>query len=150
MMFYIGRDCGPRDVIPLQGTVDFVDSGMICKDIQGKQYKLCRLDFEYFESEEFQYVFTPDYKEIEEANKALLPTNTDIHIPGLDLNLKREHYYRANCTPCFVYQRVPPPNRQDIREYLDDIGVEYYYPMEIMTKDYHRHIDGLYVIPCNK
>lgn len=147
MMFYIGKDCSPEDIVPLVGTKEFTVRGIICKDIDNIQFKLCYLDFEYFVEEEFQYVFTPIYEEIDKANQVLDKYVMDIFIPGLDLELKKEKYYRANCTPCFIYQRVIPPNRNDIREYLDDIGVRDYFPMEIMFKDYHRHSDGLYVIP---
>ena len=147
MMFYCGRECGPHDVIPIDAELAFVKSGIICRDIEGVQYKVCRLDFEYFETEEFQYVFTPYYDVIDKLYKE---KGVYIDISGLDLELRKEHYYRANCTPSFVYHHVLPPTRQDLREYLDSIGVKEYFPMEIMIKDYHRFNDRMYVIDYNE
>jgi hypothetical protein len=55
----------------------------------------------------------------------LLDSETFQGIPGINLDLKKKQYLRENKIPTFIYERVPQSNREDIRELLDEVGLEY-------------------------
>lgn len=84
--------------------------------------KIAKLTYEIFEDESYQYTFEPYYDVIDGlGNKA--------DIPGIDLELRREKYYRVNMVPIFVSDRTFPKSRVEARKLLKDRNLSYYSPM---------------------
>lgn len=81
-------------------------------------FKLAKLTFERFDDESFQYIFKPYYDIIDSFD--------DIDIPGIDLSIQREEYYRVNLTPVFITKRVVPKYRVNLHEVLNELGLDYY------------------------
>lgn len=82
-------------------------------------FKVAKLTFERFEDESFQYTYEPYYDVLDCLN---------IDIPGIDLTLKKEKYYRVNMTPVFISERSVPRNRVNLLEELKSEGLDFYHP----------------------
>ena len=76
--------------LPLQGKPYYRNSGIIyALDRIGSKYAVSRVDFERYDDQNFQYIFSPEWSVID-----TLPPSIFQGIPGLDLRLER--YYRVN------------------------------------------------------
>lgn len=107
---------------PLSGKPYYRNSGIIyAVDRSGDKYAVSRVDFERFDEQNFQYIFTPEWSVID-----TLPASIFQGIPGLDLSLRLERYYRVNMTPYFISERTPSEGREDLWELLDEVGLDYY------------------------
>ncbi|MBQ7015746.1 MAG: recombinase family protein [Firmicutes bacterium] len=107
---------------PLSGKPYYRNSGIIyAVDRSGDKYAVSRVDFERFDEQNFQYIFSPEWSIID-----ILPTSIFQGIPGLDMSLRLEHYYRVNMTPYFISERTPSESREDLWELLDEVGLDYY------------------------
>jgi hypothetical protein len=84
------------------------------------KYNVCYLEQIFYEDDTFEYVFRPNYAVIE-----LLDSEIFQGIPGLNLDLKKKEYVRKNKMPTFIYERTPQSNREDLWEFLDEVGLEY-------------------------
>ena len=82
-------------------------------------FKVAKLTYEKYEDESFQYVFEPFYDALDVLK---------IDIPGIDLTLRKELYYRVNLTPVFISERTTPKNRVNLRDELKDQNMDYYQP----------------------
>lgn len=49
-----------------------------------------------------------------------LPASIFQGIPGLDMSLRPERYYRVNMTPYFISERTPSEGREDLWELLEE------------------------------
>lgn len=107
---------------PLEGSPLHRSAGVICAvDAQGVRYSVGEIAYEQYGEENFQYILTP-YWEIVDA----LPADIFQGIPGFDMDLRLEHYYRVNYVPVFITERTPGENREDLWELLDSVGLDYY------------------------
>lgn len=107
---------------PLSGKPYYRNSGIIyAVDRSGDKYAVSRVDFERFDEQNFQYIFSPEWSVID-----TLPTSIFQGIPGLDMSLRLERYYRVNMTPYFISERTPSEGREDLWELLDEVGLDYY------------------------
>lgn len=108
--------------MPLQGVPYYRNSGIIyATDRTGCKYAVSRIDFERYDDQNFQYIFSPEWSVID-----AIPSSIFQGIPGLDLALRRERYYRVNMTPSFISERTPSESREDLWELLDAVGLTYY------------------------
>lgn len=120
----INTNWQPRNRIttPLEGTPAFVNSGIIKAVMKsGEKVSVGRIDYQEFDEENFQYVISP-YWEIVDG----LPPSVFQGIPGIDMDLRLEHYYRVNYIPTFIAERTPSENREDLWELLASVELEYY------------------------
>ena len=111
------RDWQPRNRIttPLAGTPSYVNSGIIKAVMKnGEKISVAQIDYQEFDEENFQYVISP-YWEIVDG----LPASVFQGIPGIDMDLRLETYYRVNYIPTFIAERTPSENREDVWELLD-------------------------------
>lgn len=116
---YEGKNMYTR---PLQGEPYYRNSGIIyAVDRCGNKYSVARVDLERFDDQNFQYVFTPDWDTIDS-----LPTSIFQGIPGLNMSMRLERYYRVNMTPYFISERTPSEKREDLWELLEEVGLDYY------------------------
>ena len=107
---------------PLQGTPYHRSIGIIkAIDLDGSHYCVGEISYELFDEQNFQYVVTPYWEQI-----AYLPKRIFSGLPGFDLDVKREHYYRVNITPTFIQMRTPSESREDLWELLEEVGLDYY------------------------
>lgn len=107
---------------PLSGKPYYRNSGIIyAVDRNGDKYAVSRLDFERFDEQNFQYIFSPEWSVID-----ALPTSIFQGIPGLDMSLRFERYYRVNMTPYFISERTPSEGREDLWNLLNAVGLDYY------------------------
>ncbi len=114
----------PRNEIttPLEGTPSYVNSGIIKAIMKsGEKISVAQIDYQEFDEENFQYVICP-YWEIVDG----LPANVFQGIPGIDMALRLERYYRVNYIPTFIAERTPSENREDLWELLASVGLDYY------------------------
>lgn len=117
-------DWQPRNRIttPLVGTPSYVNSGIIKVVMKsGEKISIAQIDYQEFDEENFQYVISP-YWEIIDG----LPTSVFQGIPGIDMDLRLESYYRVNYIPTFIAERTPSENREDLWELLEAVGLDYY------------------------
>ena len=107
---------------PLVGSPCYRNSGIIyAVDRNGYRYAVSRIDFERHDDQNFQYIFSPEWSVIDS-----LPASVFQGIPGLDMSLRLERYYRVNMTPYFISERTPSEGREDLWELLEDVGLDYY------------------------
>lgn len=107
---------------PLQGKPYYRNSGIIyAVDRSGSKYAVSRVDFERYDDQNFQYIFSPEWSVID-----TLPASIFQGIPGLDMSMRLERYYRVNMTPYFISERTPSESREDLWELLEEVGLDYY------------------------
>lgn len=87
----------------------------------GEKISVAQIDYQEFDEENFQYVIRP-YWEIIDG----LPTSVFQGIPGIDMDLRLERYYRVNYIPTFIAERTPSENREDLWDILESVGLDYY------------------------
>jgi len=111
-----------RITTPLTGT-PFYDSSGIIKAVMknGEKVSIAQIDYQEFDEENFQYVFSP-YWEIVDG----LPASVFQGIPGIDMDLRLKNYYRVNYIPTFISERTPSESREDTRELMDSVDLNYY------------------------
>ena len=117
-------DWKPRNIIttPLEGVPTFINSGIIKAVMtSGEKVSVGQIDYQEFDEENFQYVITPYWDIID-----ILPANVFQGIPGIKMELRLKHYYRANYIPTFIAERTPSENREDLWELLEAVGLDYY------------------------
>ena len=141
---YVCRDWVPRNEYtdPIREKPAYRNSGIIkALTEDGEKIQVGRIVYESFENEEFQYIITPFWDIID-----MLPGSVFQGIPGIDMELRLEHYYRVNYTPVFMTERSPGPNRVDLWELLDSVGLNYYDRLEwLIRTDLRAAVDNLIV-----
>lgn len=127
---------------PLEGKPYYRNSGVIyALDRGGSKYAVSRIDFERYDEQNFQYIFSPEWSVIDS-----LPASIFQGIPGLDMSLRLEQYYRVNMTPYFISERTPGEGREDLWELLEEVGLDYYDRFEwLLRTDMRCGIDNLIV-----
>lgn len=111
-----------RIATPLAGTPSYINSGIIKAVMKsGEKISVAQIDYQEFDEENFQYVISP-YWEIIDG----LPASIFQGIPGINMDLRLEHYYRANYIPTFIAERTPSENREDLWELLEAVNLDYY------------------------
>lgn len=107
---------------PLIGKPIYVNSGIIkAVTKNGEKISVAQIDYQQFDDENFQYVFYPYWEIIDN-----LPASVFQGIPGINMDLRLEKYYRVNYTPTFIIERTPSKNREDLWELLESVGLDYY------------------------
>ncbi len=141
---YVCRDFVPINeyTTPIKEKPSYRNSGIIKAVTEdGEKIQVGRITYESFESEEFQYIITPFWEIID-----TLPTSVFQGIPGIDMDLRLEHYYRVNYVPVFMTERTPGPNREDLWDLLDSVNLPYYDRLEwLIRTDLKAACDNLIV-----
>lgn len=141
---YVCRDWEPRNeyTTPIKEEPYYRNSGIIKAVAEdGEKIQVGRITYEAFENEEFQYIISPFWEIVD-----MLPPSVFQGIPGIDMDLRLEHYYRVNYTPVFMTERTPGPNREDLWELLDSVKLTYYDRLEwLIRTDLRAAVDNLIV-----
>lgn len=110
-------------------------TGLIClKSKTNIEFVVCRLDYIVNEDETYKFIFTPYYDVID-----LLDSSFFQGIPGIEVQLRKEHYIRENFNPVFISERVPSINRDDYFELLDSVGLDYMDPIKYLIKTKYKY-----------
>ena len=120
----VRTDWAPKNRIttPLTGTPYYVNSGIIKAVMKsGEKISVAQIDYQEFDEENFQYVIIP-YWDIIDG----LPASVFQGLPGIDMELRLDRYYRVNYIPVFITERTPSENREDLWEILESVGLDYY------------------------
>ncbi len=83
-------------------------------------FKVVRITYELFEDESYQYLFEPYYDVVD----GLEPVDWG-GIPGIDLTLRKDCYYRVGVIPTFISERTPSPNRVNLHEELRSANLDH-------------------------
>lgn len=76
-----------------------------------------------------------------------LPKGLFQGIPGLNLDLGRESYYRVNIIPSFINMRTPNEKRDNVNELMQSVGLDYYDRFECLLRSEIRcGNDNLFVV----
>ena len=127
---------------PILDTPIYRNSGIIkAVTKENEKIQVGKITYEQFENEEFQYIISPFWPIID-----TLSTKVFQGIPGIDMSLRLEHYYRVNYVPVFITERTPGPSREDLWELLESVGLDYYDRLEwLIRTDLRAAIDNLIV-----
>ena len=117
-------------------------NALIClKDDFGIEYVICKIEYKIWESEEFEYRFTPIYPVID-----LLDSSLFQGIPGIDLDKRKPEYVRKNVVPTFISERAPGSNREELWKLLEDCNMWYLNQLEWLSRTDTQYVgDRLYV-----
>ena len=135
-------NCKNEYATPIEGIPYYSSSGIIyANDRRGKKFAVCTIRHERFDDQNFQFVFSPMWKVID-----ALPPSVFQGIPGLDLSLRLENYFRVNMTPVFISERTPGEGREDLWQLLENVGLDYYDRFEwLLRSDMRCGTDNLTV-----
>ena len=107
---------------PLVGRPYYRNVGIIkVYDRYNRNYNVGEVIFERFDDQNFQYIIKPYWQFIDE-----IPNGLFQGIPGIDMELRRDVYYRVNMTPTFISMRTPSESRENVRELMRLVGLDYY------------------------
>ena len=144
MKTYVRTDWVARNEYtkPILDTPIYRNSGIIkAVTKENEKIQVGKITYEQFENEEFQYIISPFWAIID-----TLSTKIFQGIPGIDMSLRLEYYYRVNYVPVFITERTPGPSREDLWELLESVGLDYYDRLEwLIRTDLRAAIDNLIV-----
>ena len=135
-----------RITTPLAGIPSYVNSGIIKATMKsGEKISVAQIDYQEFDEENFQYVISP-YWDIVDG----LPASIFQGIPGIDMDLRLEKYYRVNYIPTFIAERTPSENREDLWEILETVGLDYYDRFEWLLRTTMRSANDNLIVERKK
>ena len=144
MKTYVRTDWVARNEYtkPILDTPIYRNSGIIkAVTKENEKIQVGKITYEQFENEEFQYIISPFWPIIDTLSSKVFQG-----IPGIDMSLRLEHYYRVNYVPVFITERTPGSSREDLWELLDSVGLDYYDRLEwLIRTDLRAAIDNLIV-----
>lgn len=117
------------------------ESAMICAESASGMIPVCRLEYYEDESNNFYYVFTPVYENIDK-----LSYNEFHGIQGVNLNLRKKEYVRKNYVPTFISERSPIPTRMNLNDLMDEAGIEKYNPVLWLKKTKMKYFGDNYIV----
>ena len=128
---------------PLDGSPYYSSTGIIkVFDRHNKVYDVGEITFDRFDNQNFQYIFKPYWELIKK-----IPAGVFHGIPGINMDLHKEAYYRVNMTPCFITMRSPSKSRDDVRELMESVCLDYYDRFEWLLRSEMRcGNDNLFVV----
>ena len=107
---------------PLVGRPYYSSAGIIkVYDRNNRDYNVGEVVLERFDEQNFQYIIKPYWELIEDIPHGLFQG-----IPGINMDIRKESYYRVNMTPAFISMRTPSESRENVRELMESVGLDYY------------------------
>lgn len=125
------------------GTPYYKSVGIIkVYDKYNRDYNVGEIIFERFDEQNFQYIIKPYWELIK-----FIPEGIFQGIPGINMNIKKESYYRVNMTPVFISMRTPSESRENIQELMTSVGLDYYDRFEwLLRSEAKCGDDNLFVV----
>lgn len=90
-------------------------------DRDNNTYLVGEIVFERFDDRNYEYIIKPYWNCIDSLPKGLFQG-----IPGINMDLRKEAYYRVNMTPSFISMRTPSQSREDVSNLMKSVGLDYY------------------------
>lgn len=128
---------------PLVGRPYYRNVGIIkVYDRNNRNYSVGEVIFERFDEQNFQYIIKPYWKLIDSIPEGLFQG-----IPGINMDLRRDAYYRVNMTPILISMRTPSESRENVRELMKMVGLDYYDRFEWLLRSEARcGDDNLFIV----
>ena len=130
-------------ITPLTGKPYYRSVGIIkAYDKYNRNYSVGEIILERFDEQNYQYIIKPYWELIEH-----IPHNVFQGIPGINMELRKTCYYRVNMIPTFITMRTPSESRENVKELMRSVGLDYYDRFEWLLRSESRcGDDNLYVI----
>ena len=130
-------------ITPLTGKPYYRSVGIIkAYDKYNRNYSVGEIILERFDEQNYQYIIKPYWELIE-----YIPHNAFQGIPGINMELRKTCYYRVNTIPTFITMRTPSESRENVKELMRSVGLDYYDRFEWLLRSESRcGDDNLYVI----
>lgn len=128
---------------PLVGTPYYRNVGIIkAYDKHNRNYSVGEIAFERFDDQNFQYIIKPYWQCIDQ-----IPFGLFQGIPGINMDLRQETYYRVNMTPTFISMRTPSESRENVKELMNSVGLDYYDRFEwLLRSEMKCGDDNLFIV----
>lgn len=115
---------------PLEGQYTSKIEGVIkVKYRDDIKFNICKITYELYDDNQYQYIFEPFYDVLD-----ALPQKMSQGIPGIDLEKRKQFYYRVNKTPSFIKERTMGEDRENLKEELDKVCMSEYNPLEWLIR----------------
>ena len=107
---------------PLTGRPYYRNAGIIkVYDRNNNRYSVGEIVFERYDDQNYQYIIKPYWNLIKS-----IPNGIFQGIPGIDMDLRYDTYYRVNMTPEIISMRTPSESRENVRQLMASVGLDYY------------------------
>lgn len=127
---------------PLQGRPYYQNTGIIrVYDRMNRLFNIGEVLLERYDDQNFQYIFKPYWASVDS-----LPEGLFQGIPGINMDVRKEAYYRVNMTPSFISMRTPGESRADVKELMASVGLDYYDRFEWLLRTESRCGDDNLVV----
>ena len=107
---------------PLTGKPYYRNAGIIkVYDRNNNRYSVGEIVFERYDDQNYQYIIKPYWNLIKS-----IPNGIFQGIPGINMDLRHDTYYRVNMTPAIISMRTPSESRENVRQLMASVGLDYY------------------------
>ena len=107
---------------PITGKPYYRNAGIIkVYDRNNNRYSVGEIVFERYDDQNYQYIIKPYWNLIKS-----IPNGIFQGIPGIDMDLRYDTYYRVNMTPEIISMRTPSESRENVRQLMASVGLDYY------------------------
>ncbi|MCI8365423.1 MAG: hypothetical protein HFG34_10835 [Eubacterium sp.] len=128
---------------PLSGEIVSTCAGVIkARGCYGEKYSVGKIEYQLFSETGYQYVISPYWDVVDGLGEEGFQG-----IPGIAMELRRQHYYRVNRQPVFISMRSPSENREDLEELLEAAGMDTYDRLEWLVRTQQQGGDHLTLEP---
>ncbi len=115
---------------PLSGEIIGSSAGVIkAVGHYGEKYSVGKIEYQLFSEAGYQYVISPYWDVVDGLGEEGFQG-----IPGIAMELRLKHYYRANRQPVFISMRCPSEDREDLAELLEEAGMNSYDRLEWLVR----------------
>ncbi len=119
-----------KHTAPLSGEIVSTSVGVIkAVGRYGEKYSVGKIEYQLFSEAGYQYVISPYWDVVDGLGEEGFQG-----IPGIAMELRRKHYYRANRQPVFISMRSPSKDREDLAELLEEVGMDSYNRLEWLIR----------------
>ncbi len=132
-----------KHIAPLSGEIVRTSVGVIkAVGLHGEKYSVGKIEYQLFSEAGYQYVISPYWDVVDGLGEEGFQG-----IPGIPMELRRKHYYRANRQPVFVSMRSPSEDREDLEKLLEEAGMNSYDRLEWLVRTQQQGGDHLTLEP---
>ena len=119
---------------PLTGRPYYRNAGIIkVYDRNNNRYSVGEIVFERYDDQNYQYIIKPYWNLIKS-----IPNGIFQGIPGINMDLRHDTYYRVNMTPAIISMRTPSESRENVRQLMASVGLDYYDRFEWLLRSESR------------
>ena len=119
---------------PLTGRPYYRSAGIIkVYDRNNNRYSVGEIVFERYDDQNYQYIIKPYWNLIKS-----IPNGIFQGIPGINMDLRHDAYYRVNMTPAIISMRTPSESRENVRQLMASVGLDYYDRFEWLLRSESR------------